>query len=82
MSKVRFITRADDIGSSHSANLAAAKVAKGRANETKLFSGFLLKSLMGSTGCSGIRYDEAEFDKRITIDEVREVLSKANSNDK
>ena len=64
------------------ASTSGIDIAKGRANETKLFSGFLLKFLMGRAGCCGIRYDEAEIDKRVTIDEVREVLSKANSEEK
>jgi len=55
------------------------EIAKGRANETKLFSGLMLKTIMKTTGCSGIRYDEAEFKIRATINDVREAYANYKS---
>lgn len=46
-------------------------VASGRAKETKLFSGFLLRFLMGLAGCSGIRYDQAKPQKRAGVEDLR-----------
>jgi hypothetical protein len=70
------------------ASTSGIEIAKARANETKLFSGFLIKSVIAGTGCSAIRYDEAITNKRAHIDEVREIYLKyatedrrANSND-
>jgi len=64
------------------ASTCGIEIAKARANETKLFSGFLIKSVIKSTGCSAIRYDEAKINKRAHIDEVRALYTKYLEEDK
>jgi predicted glycoside hydrolase/deacetylase ChbG (UPF0249 family) len=47
-------------------------IAKARAGETKLFSDAVLAGLLKEAGIQTIRYDEAAFDSRAAVDELRE----------
>ena len=50
------------------------KVAKNRSNEAKNFSGIPLKLLLKRYGCTGIRYDEAKPQERMTVQKIKEVM--------
>jgi len=61
------------------ASTGGEEIARGRAKETEIFSGFAFKSILKMAGCRSIRYDEAVFDKRATIEQVREVYMNAQN---
>lgn len=50
-------------------------IARGRAAETKLYSSLATRALFALTGCEAIRYDEARRSERLTVDDVRVLLS-------
>ena len=60
-------------------NASSDDVVLGRARETRVFSGKLIKMGMRLAGCRGIRYDEAGFGERATVDDVRAFYLKDES---
>lgn len=50
-------------------------VAKGRAGETKMFSSKSLRLLLRLAGCEGIRYDSANPQDRLSVQDIKEMLS-------
>jgi len=72
----------DEMRQTGNATVSGETIAKGRAQETKLFSGVPLRLMMKMAGAAGIRYDQAEPQKRATVDDLRKSYQNSTANEK
>ena len=57
------------------AGVPGSAVAASRAAETELYSSASFTEMMRSAGIRGVRYDEAAYEKRFTLEEIKRMLS-------